>query len=125
MAWQVYFWVIAAMLLLPLPFKLFEYATGRDESPKSVKVEEMLNLGFMLVGLAGLYAYVYAADMLSPLFWKSWVVLSVVISLLGLLWSPKLRYAVDVIGKRRTRVAIGVGFVLMGPMLFGVWHAGA
>jgi len=125
MAWTVYFWLVAALLLVPLPFKVAGYVTGKDASPRPVKVEEMANLAFFLFGLAGLHSYVYATQLLTPMIWKTWVVLSVVISVAGMIWSPKLKYAVDVMGKARTRIAIAVGFVALLPMLVGVWRAGA
>ena len=124
MAWTVYFWLVAALLLVPLPFKVAGYISGKDASPKSVKVEEMANLVFFLFGLVGLYSYVYAVQLLTPTVWKTWVVVSVRISVAGLIWSPKLKYAVDVMGKVRTRIAIAVGFIALVPMLVGVWRAG-
>jgi len=124
MAWTVYFWLVAALLLVPLPFKVAGYISGKDASPKSVKIEEMANLAFFLFGLLGLYSYVYAVQLLTPTVWKTWVVVSVLISVAGLIWSPKLKYAVDVMGKVRTRIAIAVGFIALVPMLVGVWRAG-
>ena len=124
MAWTVYFWLVAALLLVPLPFKVAGYISGKDASPKSVKIEEMANLVFFLFGLVGLYSYVYAVQLLTPTVWKTWVVVSVLISVAGLIWSPKLKYAVDVMGKVRTRIAIAVGFIALVPMLVGVWRAG-
>jgi hypothetical protein len=56
MAWKLYAWLIAAALLLPLPWKLFEFSTGRDDSPRRVKVEEMANAALMIAGLPALFA---------------------------------------------------------------------
>ena len=125
MVWIVYFWAVATLLVVPLPFKIAGYASGRDTSPKAVKIEEMANLAFFLVGLAGLYSYVYRTHLLTPVVWKAWVALAIVVSLVGLVWSPKLTYAVGVMGKSRTRLAIAAGFVAFLPMLVGVWRAGA
>ena len=125
MAWTIYFWTVASLLLLPLPFKVAGYLSGKDASPKAVKVEEMANVAFFLFGLVGLYSYVYGADLLSAVVWKTWVVLAAVISSVGMFWSPKLKYASDVMGKARTRAAVTVGFLVFIPMLVGVWRAGS
>jgi len=125
MAWVIYFWAVTALLLVPLPFKIAAYVSGKDASPTAVKVEEMANLAFFLVGLVGLYTYVYREQVLSPWLWRPWVILAVVISVVGLIWSPKLKYAVDVMGKARTRMVMAVGFVALFPMLLGVWRAGS
>ena len=124
MAWTVYFWAVAALLVLPVPFKIAGYLSGKDASPKSVKIEEMANLAFFLFGLVGLYSYVHGVHLPSPAIWKAWVVLAVLVSLAGLFWSPKLKYAADVMGKGRTRIVIAVGFVAFVPMMVAVWRAG-
>ena len=125
MSWLVYFWAIAALLVLPFPFKIAEYALGRDKSPRVVKIEEMANAIFFFVGLAGLYGFVYHVELLTAFFWRVWVVLAVAISIAGLVWSPKLSYAAAVLGKTRARVIVGVSFIAFVPMLIGVWQSGA
>ena len=125
LGWKIYFWLIAALLVLPLPFKLYEYATGRDASPKAVKVEEMLNAVYFWIGLVGLYAYSHGAAIGSNVFWRGWALVAIVLTFVGLAWSPKIRYATDVLGRKRARIAIAVGTVVMLPMLVGVWRAGA
>src|SRR5258706_9079584 len=121
MAWVVYFWAVAALWLLPLPFKIAGYVSGKDDSPRAVKIEEMANLVFFLVGLAGLYSYVYHIDLLPPLFWRAWIALAFAVTIAGLIWSPKIRYAAQVMGKSRVRVAIAISFIALGPMLVGGW----
>jgi len=125
MAWVVYFWLVAALLLLPLPFKIFEYVTGKDSSPTIVKAEEMLNAAFFSVGLVGLYGFAYQQPLLTPTFWKLWVVLAVLISISGLFWSPKLKYGLGVMGKLRTRLVLAIGTLFLLPMLVGIWHYSA
>jgi hypothetical protein len=121
MAWIIYFWAIAAVLVLPLPFKVIEYISGKDKSPMSVKIEEMTNAVFFFVGLVGLYGFVYNVDYLSPLFWRIWIVLAVVLSIAAIFWSPKLKYAVNVMGKTRTRIVVGIGSLAFVPMLVGLF----
>ena len=54
-----------------------------------------------------------------------WALVAIVLTFVGLAWSPKIRYATDVLGRKRARIAIAVGTVVMLPMLVGVWRAGA
>ena len=125
MGWTIYFWALAALLVLPLPFKIAEYALGKDKSPMVVKIEEMANAVFFFVGLVGLYGFVFHVDLLTQSFWRAWVILAIVISIAGLVWSPKLKYAAVVLGKTRARVVIGVGSLAYIPMLVGLWQIGA
>lgn len=122
MGWTIYFWALAALLVLPLPFKIAEYILGKDKSPKAVKIEEMANAVFFFVGLIGFYGFVYHVDLLNQTFWRVWVVLAIALSIAGLIWSPKLKYAAVVLGKARARVIIGAGFVAFVPMLIALWH---
>ena len=125
LAWQVYFWFLAVSLVLPLPFKLHAYATGRDPSPTAVKIEEMANLALALVGLAGLFGLAYGHEFGTAWLWRGWVVLELALSLLVFTGTPKLRYAESVMGVRRTRITMAVGTALLLPLLVGVWHYAA
>ena len=125
MAWKIYFWVIAALLVLPLPYKIFEYSTGRDASPKIVKIEEMANAVFFGIGLIGLYGFVYQREFFSPLFWRVWVVLAVIISIAAFFWSPKFKYALEVLGKKRLKAFLAIGSLVLLPMLFAVYSYSA
>jgi hypothetical protein len=122
LAWKIYFWLVAAALLLPLPWKLFEFATGRDPSPRGVKIEEIANAGLMILGLPALYAFAYGLPTRAPMAWMGWVVLGVVLSLVGLAWSPKVRYARSVMGPGPTRAILAVGSLALVPMLVAVWR---
>ena len=122
MAWKVYFWLLAAFFVLPLPYKLWEYATGRDASPRGIKVEEMANAGFFILGLPALHGFAYASAGYAPWLWKVWVAVAVVLSIGGLFWSPKIRYARSVMGPGPTRAILAVGSLALVPMLVAVWR---
>jgi hypothetical protein len=122
MAWKLYFWLIAAALVLPLPWKLYEFATGRDPSPRRVKVEEIANAGLMILGLPALFGFAYGLPTYAPVAWMAWVVLGIVLSFVGLAWSPKVRYAESVMGVARTRMVMALGTIAYAPMLFAVWR---
>ena len=125
MGWVIYFWVIAVMLLAPLPFKIAGYVSGKDNSPTSVKVEEMANAAFFAIGLVGLYGFVYKLQLFAPWFWRAWIVLAIAVSVAGLFWSPKIKYGVGVMGKARTRLVIGVGSLVFVPMFVGLFYYSA
>lgn len=126
MGWTIYFWAIAAWLVIPVPLKIAGYISGTDKSPKSAKIEEALNTLFFLVGLVGFYGFVFHVHFLTPTFWKVWVVLAVAISIIGMIWvSPKLRYGISVMGKTRVKFVVGISFLVYAPMLIGVWRSGA
>jgi hypothetical protein len=120
MGWKIYFWAMAAFLVLPLPYKLWEYATGRDPSPRRVKVEEMANAALMMLGLPALHAFAYGLPTSVPLLWQAWVALAVVASIAGLFWSPKVRLAEAVMGATRARIVMAIGALAFVPMLVGV-----
>ena len=125
MVWKIYFWLIAALLVLPFPYKIFEYITDRDGSPKIVKIEEMVNAVFFGIGLIGLYGFVYKRESFNPLFWRVWVVLAIIISIAAFFWSPKFKYALDVLGKKRIKVFLAIGSLALLPMLFAVYSYSA
>ena len=126
MAWKIYFWLVAVLILVPLPFKLFEYVTGRDDSPRIVKAEEMLNAAFFAVGLIGLYGFAHEQPtLLPPSFWAGWVILAILLSVTAIFWSPKLKYAAGVMGKARTTIFVSLGTLFLIPMLVGVWRYAA
>ena len=122
MNWIVYFWVIAVLLIAPLPFKIAGYVRGRDDSPRAVKIEEMLNAAVFLVGLVGLYGYAYQVNLPGPSIWRACVVFAALLSVGSLLWSPRLAYVALRLGTVGARVVIGLGFLAFAPMLVGVWR---
>lgn len=125
MAWIIYFWAITAYFIIFLPFKIAEYVSGKDKSPRSVKFEEMANTAFFLVGLVGLYGFVYNEAFLTPLFWRAWIGIAVVISVAAVFWSPKVKYADNVMGKTRTRIVVAIGSLVFVPMLVGLFEYSA
>jgi len=125
MAWKIYFWAVAVLLLGPLPIKLVLYALGKGKNPRAVMVEEVANGAFFAIGMVGLYGFVTHTPLLVPLFWRAWVVLAVVVSLGSLWWSPKIRHADAVLGRTLTRVVIAVGSLVFIPMLVALWQYAA
>lgn len=121
MIWQIYFWLLVALLLVPLPFKLFEYVTGKDKSPLPMKVEEMAFALFIAIGLSGLYGFINEQLFLSPTFWQVWLLIAVAWSILPIFWSAKLAYATEVLGKSRMRVFAAFSCLLYLPLLFAVY----
>lgn len=121
MFWHVSFWILVALIVLPFPFKVFEYVSGKDKSPRIVKVEEMSNAIFMALGLVAFHGFITDMVYLTPVFWQGWLVIGIVWSVLPIFWSPKLAYATEVMGKNKMRVVAGVSCILYLPLLLAVY----
>ena len=119
---KISFWLIAAILILPFPFKVYEHISGKDDSPKIVKIEEISNAIFMGTGLVGFYGFMNDIEFINPTFWKVWFIVAVLWSLSSFFWSPKLAYAKDILGKNKMRIAALVGVVISLPMLIAVYY---
>lgn len=119
---QIWFWLLCALIILPLPFKIYEYISARDKSPFIVKVEEMLNALFLSVGLIAFYGYLNNELYLFPKFWLIWLILSIAISVVSIFCSPKLKYASKVMGKNNTKVFVAMGITLYLPLYFVVYQ---
>ncbi|QSX37231.1 hypothetical protein [Shewanella sedimentimangrovi] len=121
MGWQISFWILAAILVLPLPFKLLGYFSGKDDSPVWVKLEELANAGFMALGLLAFHGFIEQTPYLTPGIWAGWLVLALLWSLASLFWSPKLRYAADLLGVKHMRVLAAFSTLLFAPLFVAVW----
>ncbi|MFT4940143.1 MAG: hypothetical protein ACI88A_003195 [Paraglaciecola sp.] len=121
--WKVTFWLTASLLILPFPFKLAGYISGKDTSPLRVKIEEMANALFLAIGLIAFWAYAYTKPIaIPPVFWYIWLTVSVVWSCLGVFKSSKLTYAKSQIGGKAT-VLFALGSTLFFlPMLVAVFN---
>ena len=121
MFWQISFWLLVVILVLPFPFKVFGYIKGTDDSALSVKVEESANAIFMSIGLVAFYGYINDQVYLTQTFWQVWLLIGVVWSIVAIFWSPKLTYATEVMGKNKMRVAAATGCVLYIPLFLAVY----
>ncbi|MDO9451657.1 MAG: hypothetical protein Q7J29_02235 [Stagnimonas sp.] len=121
MWWQIYFWLLVAVLILPFPFKLWGYFTGKDKSSTLVKVEETSNACFLSIGLIGLYGYIHNVDVGPAAVWYLWLCIGLGWSVLALFWSAKLTHAANVLGLKRARIIAGFSTLLLLPMLFAIY----
>ena len=121
MFWQISFWILVVLIVLPFPFKIFEYISGKDESPLLVKVEEMANAMFMTLGLVAFHGFITGSVYLTPAFWKGWLLIAVAWSILPIFWSPKLAYATEVMGENKMRMVAGLSCVLYLPLFLAVY----
>ncbi|WP_209326799.1 hypothetical protein [Pseudoalteromonas sp. PA2MD11] len=121
MFWLISFIILLAITVVPFPFKIYGYLSGKDDSPMIVKFEEMTNALFMSVGLFGFYGFISDRVYLTPLFWNGWLCVAIVWSLLPLFWSPKLDYATEMLGCYKMRLLAGVSSILYLPLLFAVY----
>ena len=119
--WQVLFWILFLLLVLPLPFKLYGYLTGADKSKTSVKVEESLNALFFSFGLIALHGFINQVQYFSDVIWQVWLLIAVLWSISALIWSPKLTYASEVMGKTKTRWLSLLSTIIYAPLVYAVY----
>ena len=120
-AWQITFWILAALIVIPFPFKMHGYFTGKDQSPKSVKIDESIFVALAWVGLIGFYGFINEQRYLSPTFWYVWLVTMTGMTLVGFWWSPKMEYAKEVLGAKNFVIAYIVSLIVYLPMLPAVY----
>lgn len=121
MFWDVVFWCLVIILVVPLPFKLVGYIKGTDTSKTSVKIEEMTNAIFMSSGLIALYGYSNNTMIFEPSIWKVWLVIAVAWSVLAIFWSPKLNYAAEIMGRKKTRILAIISSLIYAPLFVAVY----
>ena len=121
MFWQISFWLLVVILVLPFPFKVFGYIKGSDDSSLSVKVEESANTIFMSIGLIAFYGFIHNKTYLTPVFWQIWLFIAVLWSIVAIFWSPKLAHATEVMGKSKMRIGAVVGCALYIPLFLAVY----
>ncbi|WP_415228043.1 hypothetical protein [Psychromonas sp.] len=121
MFWQISFWLLVVILVLPFPFKVLGYIKGADDSKLSVKIEESANAIFMSIGLFAFYGYINDQIYLNSTFWQVWLIIGVLWSIFAIFWSPKLAYATELMGKNKMRIAAGIGCFLYIPLFLAVY----
>ncbi len=105
MFWIFCFWLTAALLLLPLPFKLNALITAKDTRSAFVKYEEWANTLLLAIGLMAFCSFTYPRSLpLSKHGWQGWLLLTIGVSIMALGRSAKLRHATEVfIGSQRCK----------------------
>jgi len=121
MFWDIVFWLLLILLAIPLPFKIFGYVKGTDDSKAAVKVEEITNALFMSFGLIALYGYRNNTMFFEPIVWKVWLAIAITWSVTAIFWSPKLSYAAEVMGQKKTRILAAISSLLYAPLLVAVY----
>lgn len=109
------FWLYLAILILPLPFKIYGYARGSDDSPMAVRIEECANAGFLLVGLLALHGYLHQRAWLAPWVWWLWLAIAVGWTVAALFVSPKLQHLNSKMSEGTLRILMTVSTLLYLP----------
>jgi len=122
MFFEIWFWLLCALIILPLPFKVYEYISGKDKSPITVKVEEIFNALFLGIGLIAFYGYLNNELYLFSEFWIGWLFISIILSIISIFWSPKLKYASDIMGKNKMKAMSAIGIIIYLPLYFVVYQ---
>ena len=119
---EIYFWLLLALTIIPFPFKIAGYLTGKDNSPAIVKGEEIINTIFTSVGLIGFYGYLNNEHYLYAAFWYGWLAVSVLFSVIAIFKSPKLKYATKVMGKKNTVFLASISTALYIPLYYVLYQ---
>lgn len=122
MFFEVWFWLLCALIVLPLPFKVYEYISGKDKSSTIVKMEEIFNALFLSIGLIGFYGYLNNESYLFSEFWFGWLFISMFLSIISIFWSPKLKYASDIMGNKKMKIMATIGLVFYLPLYFVIYQ---
>ncbi|QYJ92642.1 hypothetical protein [Shewanella spartinae] len=124
--WVVMFWITAAYLLIPFPFKVGALVMGKDKRPVAAVIEEQANAIFHFLGLIAFWGYVYADNRVAnPMLWYAWLVIAILWSVIALFKSAKVDYAVSQIGPKVTKILCLVGMLLFLPMYIAVFEYAA
>ena len=121
MLWHLSFWLLVVLIVIPLPFKIYEYLSGKDKSPLIVKIEEMSNAIFTAIGLIAFYGFLNNESYLFPAFWEVWLIIAVLWMILPIFWSPKLDHARKIMGAKKTGFWIAFSCALHLPLLLAVY----
>ena len=119
--WHILFSTMVFITVVPFPFKMHGYFTGKDPSSIWVKIDEMTSVLLTWVGLLGLYGFLNNIEYLSSTFWYLWVVVMAGLTTFGYFWSPKMKYAKEVFGRRNWLIAYSVTVVMYFPMFAGIY----
>lgn len=123
MLWMLAFWLTAALLLAPLPFKLVALCRGSKPRPKKVAAEEWANALWLMAGLIPFASFVFATPaLLAPWCWQLWLVITLALSLWAPLRSAKLRFAKAQLGAGNARLLAIFSTLLLLPMLVAVFR---
>lgn len=121
MFWHVSFWLLVVIILIPLPFKVYGYLTGKDKSSFSVKLEECINTTFMSFGLIAFYGFIHQQKFLNDSVWQIWLIIGGLWSVFAIFWSPKLSFAQDVIGRNKVKLLALLSSALYMPMFIAIY----
>ncbi len=119
--WEIFFWLTAALLFIPLPFKILGYISGKDDSPLKVKVEEVGNALLLMLGLVPFYGFISDERFGATIVWQIWLILAVIISFISIFRSTKISYAKEKIGLVQKRVVLLFSKLFFLPMLIAVY----
>jgi hypothetical protein len=119
--WEIFFWLTAALLFIPLPFKILGYISGKDDSPLKVKVEEVGNALLLMLGLVPFYGFISDERFGATIVWQIWLILAVIMSFISIFRSPKISYAKEKIGLVQTRLVLLFSTLFFLPMLIAVY----
>lgn len=124
MIWVISFWFIFILLILPIPFRVFMYISGKVSIPTPVIIDESIASVIALLGCVGMYGYVYKVAMFTQLLWQVFFVVFVVYSVTIIIYSPKLKLVSDLTSRNKQRILIVVTTLITFPLPLSLYFYG-
>lgn len=122
--WIISFWFICTIFILPVPFRIYMYASGKVTLPKSVIIDESFATLVGLLGCVGMYGYVYKIPIYNQLVWQLFFVVYIVYSIAIIFISPKLKMISDLAGRRKQQILIVAVLLITLPLPVALYFYG-
>ena len=119
--WLVSFWLLSILIVLPIPYRTYCYATGKVILPTKVLCDEYFASFIAILGLVGFFGYVYQFPIFEQKYWLVYLVVYAVYTILALFLSPKLSMISGLIGKSKQRLILLVGIIITLPVPVSIY----
>ncbi len=119
--WLASFWIISVIIVLPIPIRTYMYVTKKAVYPFNIVADEYIACIIAVFGLIGFYGYAYQVPIWHKEVWAVYLVVYIVYTFFALLFSPKLAYVTDLIGKKKQRLVLLGGVIITLPLPMSIY----
>lgn len=107
--------IFSALIVLSILAKIALKITGSyEDTPKAVQIEEFISLAVVLVGIFGMYGYIYRVAFLGQWFWLLYALL-MFMHAIGVFWLPKLKWLRSELSTKSFVSINVIGFIIALP----------
>ena len=125
----IYATLLATLIVCSAIGKLVLKLLGKYEvTPLNIQKEELLTIPFILVGMLGMFGFIFKVSILSQLFWQIYFILIVVHTFIAFKL-PKMKFLKEKTTRKQFFLINLVGFIISLPMIymlgayaFGTFH---